>query len=87
MKFSKSTFLGTLAAAATALAMSGFAVAGEEETTEQMDKPAFEELDANIDGVISEQEARDTWLAAEFDVVDQDKNGQVSRSEYEEAAS
>lgn len=83
----KSKTLATLTAVLAAVALSGPAYAGEQSEAQSMEKPAFEELDANIDGVITEQEAQETWLAAVFDKVDQDQNGLVNRSEYEKAVS
>lgn len=87
MKFTKAAILGTLVAGMAGIALSSVAFAGEEHKGNETEKPAFEELDANIDGVITEQEAMDSWLAAEFDTVDKDRNGLVNRTEYEQAVS
>lgn len=88
MNLIKSAIIGTLTAALAVFALSGFAgETGETVESEAMDKPAFEELDANIDGVITADEAQETWLAAVFQDVDQDKDGVINRSEYDTAAS
>lgn len=89
MKFGKTAITGTITAALASLALCGAAFAGGEgeEKHEMAEKPAFEEIDTNLDGGITKAEAQDTWLAAEFENVDSDGNGRVSRSEYEEAIS
>jgi Ca2+-binding EF-hand superfamily protein len=93
MNLIKPAIIGTLTAALAVFAINGFAgetgetVEGEAPESEAMDKPAFDELDANIDGVITLDEAQETWLAAVFQDVDQDKDGVINRSEYDTAAS
>jgi hypothetical protein len=47
----------------------------------------FEELDANTDGAITEDEAANSWLAGTFSDVDTDQNGYVTKAEYDEAKS
>lgn len=88
MKFTKLAIPAILTALLVSFALGTAAHAGGEKSkAEDMQKPAFEELDANIDGVISKEEARDTWLAENFSRVDADGNGQINRSEYEKAIS
>lgn len=76
------------AVGAFALMVCGFAAqgfAGEVEVPEAVEKPAFEQLDADGNGQITQEEAKDTWLAAEFATVDLDQDGMVNRIEYESA--
>ena len=61
-------------------------LAGEEKTQET-EKPSFDSVDANLDGVITPAEAEDTWLAVWFSEVDINQDGLVNRSEYESALS
>ncbi|MNC92422.1 EF hand [compost metagenome] len=82
----KSTGKATATVAAFALMLGGFAMetnAGEAEHPEDEQKPAFEQLDTDRDGQITQSEAQETWLAAVFQNVDQDRNGKVNRSEYD----
>lgn len=44
--------------------------------------PSFEEADADRDGTLSRQEARDVGLL-EFDVADVNKDGWLNREEYD----
>jgi hypothetical protein len=53
----------------------------------QAEKPAFDKLDADRDGQITPDEARETWLAAVFHNVDVDSDGAVNRAEYDSALS
>lgn len=46
--------------------------------------PAFEEVDANGDGVISEQEAQ-AVEGLDFEAADQNQDGQLDQAEYAEA--
>jgi len=82
----KSTGKATAAVAAFALLLSGFAmnsIAGDKEQPKDEQKPAFEQLDTDRDGQITQSEAQETWLADVFQNVDQDSNGKVNRSEYD----
>ena len=47
--------------------------------------PAFEEIDQNQDGAVTETEAQGSWLAGAFTQVDQNGDGLISKSEYEKA--
>ncbi len=85
MKLTKPAIIGTLTAALAVFALSGFA--GETEGSEAMEKPAFEELDANVDGAITSDEAQESWLATAFQSVDLNKDGVVDRNEYDKAKS
>lgn len=51
------------------------------------DAPAFEELDTNEDGVIAPDEAKGTWLEGSFTQVDVNRDGYVTKTEYQEAIS
>jgi hypothetical protein len=48
--------------------------------------PDFSTLDANRDGAISKDEARQqSWVASRFGEIDGDKNGKLSGDEYKKA--
>jgi hypothetical protein len=48
--------------------------------------PDFSTLDANGDGAISKDEAREqSWVASRFGELDADKNGKLSGDEYKNA--
>jgi Ca2+-binding EF-hand superfamily protein len=84
MKLIKPAIIGTLTAALAVFALNGFTgEAGETAESEAMEKPAFEELDANVDGAITAAEAEETWLASAFQTVDLNKDGVVDRTEYD----
>lgn len=91
MKLSKSTFLTSLTAALAALAINAFAGGGEPKESEEPEAtteiPAFEELDANLDGVITPMEAEQSWLAEAFADIDLNQDGLVNRSEYDSGIS
>lgn len=91
MKLSKSSFLTSLTVALAALAINAFAGEGEPKESEEpeatIETPAFEELDANLDGVITPMEAEDSWLAEAFADIDLNQDGLVNRSEYESGIS
>jgi hypothetical protein len=91
MKLSKSTFLTSLTVALAALSINAFAGEGEPKEPEQpaatIETPAFEELDANLDGVITPMEAEDSWLAEAFADIDLNQDGLINRSEYESGIS
>lgn len=74
-----------LAAGLLTLTATGFA--GDKGEAEKADKPKFDTVDANLDGVITPTEAENTWLAEAFAKVDANQDGLVNRSEYETAAS
>ena len=48
--------------------------------------PDFSTLDANGDGAISNDESREqSWVASRFGELDGDKNGKLSKDEYQKA--
>jgi hypothetical protein len=81
----KTAITTLLAGGLLTFAISGFA--GEEGTADEGDKPQFDTVDANLDGVITPTEAENTWLAEAFAKVDSNQDGLINRSEYETAAS
>jgi Ca2+-binding EF-hand superfamily protein len=85
MNYLKPLITTLLAGGLLTFAVSGFA--GEEGEMEKADMPAFETVDANLDGKITLTEAKDTWLAKSFTKVDVNQDGVVNRSEYESAIS
>jgi hypothetical protein len=89
MKMNATTLIAPLVGLAAAFALA--AHAGEPEVDpaaiESAQAPMFEELDANTDGAITEDEAANSWLAGTFSDVDTDQNGYVTKAEYEEAKS
>jgi hypothetical protein len=89
MKRNKLTITSSLAVALAAFAFNAFG--GESADSEKpevpADAPAFEELDTNLDGVITPTEAAESWLAAVFADIDQNQDGVVNRSEYASAIS
>lgn len=72
-----------------AIATSAFAqLPGMDEALAQGgEAPAFEQIDANMDGSITTREAEGTWLAGAFASVDVNKDGLVDAKEYQEATS
>ena len=91
MKLSKSTFLTSLTVVLAAFALNAFAGEGEPQESEEpeatTETPAFEELDANLDGVITPMEAEQSWLAEVFADIDLNQDGLINRSEYESGIS
>jgi len=83
MTLSKTVFTLAIASMLTLFSISGFAT--ETEQTSSKEKPTFEKVDANQDGLITPDEAKDCWLADVFTQVDTNQDGVVSRSEYESA--
>jgi hypothetical protein len=81
----KRIFALVLIVGLTAFAAPGFA--GETEGPDDKDKPSFETVDSNLDGVITPTEAEGSWLANVFADVDANQDGLVNRSEYETAMS
>lgn len=67
--------------AVLALAFAGAATAQEDDV---MEMPSFEDVDTNENGVISEGEAA-LVPGLDFDSADQNADGVLSRTEYEEA--
>lgn len=76
-----------LALPALALALaaaSGSAVAGEGYEKAGVDRPAFDEIDANADGRVTRDEAMAaTGLSESFDELDANADGALTRDEYE----
>ena len=86
LRTASTTLLATLLAGGLlTLATSGFA--GEEGKADTAEKPKFDTVDANLDGVITPTEAENTWLAESFAKVDSNQDGLINRSEYETAIS
>lgn len=87
MNISTNTSLVTLAGILIALACS--AHAEEQEADEKPDKAAFESIDTNQDGEITVQEAwaNNEWLAQNFNSVDVNSNGRITRAEFDKAMS
>ena len=79
----KIALLLTAAGLSTTLAIA--VQAQEDEVGKIAKKPAFEEIDKNADGAITAKEAEASWLAESFLQVDVDKDGSVSKEEYEKA--
>lgn len=57
----------------------------EAESPELSNRPSFETVDSNLDGVITPEEAKGSWLASVFADVDTNQDGLVNRNEYETA--
>ncbi|MEM8548057.1 MAG: EF-hand domain-containing protein [Pseudomonadota bacterium] len=53
---------------------------------EEAGKPTFSELDTDRDGVLTPEEATDTWLESAFASVDSNQDGVVDQNEYYKAA-
>jgi Ca2+-binding EF-hand superfamily protein len=85
MNIRKSVFLTSVAGLFGTLGLA--AHAQEQMQPKSVDKPAFKEIDKNADGVITESEARETWLATIFERVDVNRDGYVTEIEYKEARS
>lgn len=81
----KTAITSLLAGGLLTLAVSGFA--GDTKPAEDSEKPAFDTVDANLDGVITPTEAKDSWLEEAFADVDANQDGLINRSEYETALS
>lgn len=75
---------------------SGTALAGGDKATtgaidqggmgqeQQQQAPAFSELDANSDGLVSEEDAQGhEWVADNFDQADANADGYINQSEYD----
>lgn len=86
MTHMKAAITTLLAGGLLTFALSGFACDDKGEIAES-EKPDFDTVDANLDGVITPAEAEETWLAAAFADVDVNQDGLVNRSEYESAIS
>jgi len=86
------TQLKTVVAAILAVGLLTFATstfAGDKGEGDESPKPKFDTVDANLDGVITPAEAKDTWLNSDgaFAKVDANHDGLINRSEYETAVS
>jgi hypothetical protein len=74
-----------LQVASAVVLVAGFIIAGfaqNADESEPMDKPTFESLDKDSNGAISRMEAADSWLEASFASVDTNRDGNVSKDEY-----
>jgi hypothetical protein len=92
MTLSKSVFTLAVATMLALFSVSGFATETEQpgaamDKASTTEKPAFDKVDANQDGFITPDEAKDCWLADVFTKVDTNQDGVVNRSEYETALS
>jgi hypothetical protein len=82
---------GTIKVAAlAALLASTTAFGADPSSTDKQDSknvlPDFSTLDANGDGAISNEESREqSWVASRFGELDGDKNGKLSKAEYQKA--
>jgi hypothetical protein len=80
---------GTIKVAALAALLVSGAAFGADPTTDQDSKnvlPDFSTLDANGDGAITKEESREQSLvASRFGELDGDKNGKLSKDEYQKA--
>ena len=87
MKIRKSACVAGLATVLGALALN--AQAQDPMSAKKPDKSAFEQIDVNKDGVISTQEAnaKNSWLASNFNTVDTNRDGRVSKAEFDKAVS
>jgi Ca2+-binding EF-hand superfamily protein len=81
MNVRKSAYLASLASIVTAFA---FNVQAQEPKQEKKDEvAAFEEIDANADGMISAAEAqeKDAWVAGNFKTIDSNRDCFISKDE------
>ena len=89
MTLAKFVFIAALAICVIVISLSGFAdeknAANATSKVAIREKPSFELIDANSDGLITEEEAKDSWLATIFSKVDTNQDGLIDRSEYEHA--
>lgn len=75
--------LSLVLASGTALA-AGDQAGAMEQGQQQQQQPSFSEVDADANGLISEEEAQGSQqLADNFDQADANADGYVNRSEYE----
>jgi hypothetical protein len=73
-----------VAIAAASLALSGAALAGDVDPKATSQLPAFSEMDANQNGLISRDEAeRIEAVKEQFSQVDSDKDGNLTLAEYQ----
>jgi hypothetical protein len=88
MEILKRVFVIFFAVGLTSAGLTSFAAPGpavEAGNPEVDPKPSFETVDANLDGVITLDEAKGSWLASVFVEVDANEDGLVNRDEYETA--
>jgi len=90
MNIRKPAYLAMVTGLATAFAYSAYA--GDTMSQSEDQKPtesAFSQIDENQDGSITPQEANDknSWLAQNFNAVDANKDGRISKAEYDQAVS
>jgi hypothetical protein len=81
---------GSIKVAALATLLASAAAFGADPSTDKAGAenalPDFSTLDANGDGAISKDEAREqSWVASRFGELDGDKNGKLSGDEYKNA--
>lgn len=76
--------LSLVMASGTVLAAGDQAGAMEQQGQQQQQQPSFSEVDADANGLISEDEAQGSQqLADNFDQADANADGYVNRSEYD----
>lgn len=79
-----------LASLASIFALFAFNVHAEGEGMKKKgDVAAFEEIDVNADGVITATEAqqKDSWVASNFNTIDSDQDGYITRKEFDQVVS
>lgn len=86
MKFMKTAILVSLGTALAALAINVQAQLLPTDDDQSV-TPEFEEVDTNSDGVISMEEAKESWIAENFRAVDVNQDGYISKTEYSQAKS
>lgn len=74
MNIKQSVLLGLLAGACGGLAL-----------VAQAETPTFEQMDRDGNGVITTNEAQESWLEDMFAQVDVNQDGQITKAEYEQA--
>lgn len=87
MKVTKKGLLISAAAFASSIALAGQAPEQDPSVEMPSEAPAFEQIDANADGLITITEAQDTWLAENFELADADRDGAVTKAEYDNVKS
>lgn len=87
MNIKKSALLTAIAGLLASLTFAAQAQSQSPAQSDTPETPTFEQLDANADGAISNDEAQDTWLADSFSQIDVNQDGYVTKAEYDAATS